>query len=346
MLGRNKIGRENHKGYNVLVFEKLVSHFAPHHHSGRLVHHRNTSYASLALILMLASLVLATFSYSAAAYDPAELPPPVQEDLDVHATVPGPLPKSAPTIQAPPNGQTVSAVPISVLGNCQKDTLVKLFKNDIFAGAVLCDGSGAYKLSIDLLIGGNTLTAQSFNALDKGGPVSGKVAVTYNLPEQTAGQAPGVLEPSKTPANQVLINTLNYHRGVRIGEELTWPLELVGGTPPYAVSVGWGDGKTDLISRGTGGRFDIRHRYAKPGNGYRGSHAIIVKATDTTGATGYIQLVIIVGGNADPLATASGVLNGKLGIAWPLIIILALVVISFFLGERREKFVLRQKGLI
>ncbi|HUC20946.1 MAG TPA: hypothetical protein VMR98_05665, partial [Candidatus Polarisedimenticolaceae bacterium] len=138
----------------------------------------------------------------------------------------------------------------------------------------------------------------------------------------------------------------NYHRGLRVGDELTWPIELIGGKPPYAVSVGWGDGKTDLISRGVDGRFDIKHTYEKPGLGYNGSQTIVVKASDAAGSTAYIQLVTIVSNGNQQLATASNLLTGRLGIAWPLLLIAMLVVVSFFLGERREKHVLHQRGLV
>ncbi len=285
-------------------------------------------------------------SFNAQAFEPSELPPPVEEDLDVHATVPGPAPKTAPTIQTPANGQAFTSVPVSVLGSCQKETLVKIFKNDIFAGAAFCEGNGSYKMSIDLLVGSNALTAQAFNALDKGGPSSNPVTVNYNLPGLTAAQAPGAFEPVKTPANQLLINTVNYHKGLRVGDVLGWPIELVGGKPPYAVSIGWGDGKTDLISRGLPGRFDIKHVYDKAGPGYQGSQTIVVKATDSEGSTAYIQLVTIVNNGNKQVAAASSLFSGKLGLAWPLVLLAVLVVVSFFLGERREKHILQQKGLI
>jgi hypothetical protein len=153
------------------VSGKFTQHFISRHHSGKLVHHRHTSYAGLLFIMMLASIVLMAFTLNAQAFDPDDLPPPVQDDVDVHATVTGPAPKTAPTIQTPTSGQTVSSVPISVSGGCPKDTLVKIFKNDIFAGAAFCDANGSYKMSIDLLIGPNALTAQAFNAVDKGGPI-------------------------------------------------------------------------------------------------------------------------------------------------------------------------------
>jgi hypothetical protein len=171
------------------------------------------------------------------------------------------------------------------------------------------------------------------------------VNITFNLPGQTAVQAPGAFEPVKTPANQLFINSVNYHRGVRVGDELVWPVEVVGGKPPFAVSIGWGDGKTDLISRGAPGSFPIKHVYEKAGAGYNGSQTIIVKATDSAGSVAYMQLVTIVS-NGKTLPTPSGVLTGKLGIAWPLLILAVLVVLSFFLGERREKHILMQRGAV
>lgn len=330
------------KHYNEYMKIQLL----PHHHTGKLSHHRHTSYATLFFLIMVCLAAVMTVTgraYSQSA--PFVIPGPEERQMSVGAVVEGKKPTDAPTIRVPSNGQTVTAIPITVQGGCPKDTLVKIFKNGVMTGAAICD-NGSYTLQADLLLGANSLYAQAFNTLDKYGPASEPIVVTYAASGQQVPLAPELFDPIKSPANQFILRSENFHKGVYTGEEITWPIEIIGGTPPYAVSIGWGDGKTDLLSRGVPGGFNVKHIYDKEGTGYRGSYPITVKATDAQGAAAYIQLVTLVNNGSLAALSAKEALAGKLAIAWPLLILLLLVILSFFLGERREKHILIKKGLL
>lgn len=293
-----------------------------------------------------AVLSLSIITIDAQAAPPYVIPPPSQGAFGVGATVNAPAPKEPPVIKTPTNGQTITTLPNTVQGTCPKGTLVKVYKNGALAGAAICDASASFSVPIDLFIGSNTLTAQAFNTVEKSSPPSAAVVVTY-APSgaPTFGIQPqGTYSPGLTAASQLFLKTDVYHRGAYPGEQVTFTIAITGGVPPYAVSVAWGDGKTDLISRGKDGPFELSHTYDKTGAGYRGSTPVVFKASDASGATAYMQVVAII--NNSGVLGASQAVGGNLGIAWPLLAIIIAILVSFFLGERREKKILHKRGLI
>ena len=123
----------------------------------------------------------------------------------------------------------------------------------------------------------------------------------------------------------------------------------MGGLAPYAVSVDWGDGTPpDLITRLAPGPFTVKHTYAKVGTGYLNTFPLIIRATDGAGHTAYLQLTTIVNPATGSSSSGSGsgknnsTLN-KLIVIWPIWIVLLLMIISFWLGERREKHIMEKR---
>src|SRR5690242_1358127 len=70
----------------------------------------------------------------------------------VEGTVPGPPPSHAATIDVPKDGQSFSNIPINVSGLCPINTLVEIYKNNVFSGSAECV-RGSYSLQIDLFDG-------------------------------------------------------------------------------------------------------------------------------------------------------------------------------------------------
>ncbi len=291
-------------------------------HTGRLRPHRETSYALLVFLTLVFGGALAAWSFQADAATSGSA------SYKVEAVVSGQPPSQPARITSPTTGQTFQVNPITVEGACPAKTLVKIYKNGILAGSTLCQASGRFTIPIDLLIGKNDLTAIAYNANDQPGPDSPPVTVTLNVP-------PGGIGFS----TELIIQSTSYYRGAQPGEELTWPVELVGGLGPYAVNFDWGDGTSDLITRTAPGPFTLKHTYKKVG-GYLGSYPLIIRATDTAGHTAYLQLTSIINqstGNAAAGAAATPSTLNRLMIIWPLWIVLLLMIVSFWLGERREK---------
>lgn len=315
---------------NILVM-LVFPRYSHHRHTGRIVHHRETSYALLTFLTMAVGVLLASFSWSTSA---AIGDTSGGGEYAVAAVVPGPRPAKPAIITSPANGQTFSTNPVTVEGTCPAKALVKIFTNKILVGSVICDAGGRFKVPVDLVIGKNDLTALPYNTLDQEGPESPTVTVTLNQP-------PGGLGFS----SEMHLQSVNFYRGSMPGQKVTWPIEIVGGQAPYAVSVDWGDGTSEVLTRLAPGPFTVEHTYQKVG-GYLGSFPLIIRAADAAGHTGYLQLTTIVNAakaGVTTSAAATAVSTVKWLVIWPLWVVLLLMIIAFWLGERREKKIMEQR---
>ncbi|HEX9679390.1 MAG TPA: PKD domain-containing protein [Candidatus Saccharimonadales bacterium] len=256
----------------------------------------------------------------------AQVTNPQTGSVGIEGTIPTDPPTVGATISFPTNGQTFRDIPIKVQGICPKDLLVKLFKNQVFAGAVPCSSQGTFELEIDLFSGKNELVAKVFDSLDQPGPDSNKVTVTYDDGPQDDGIAQ-------------LILTSNFAlRGANAGTPLTWPLAISGGVRPFAISVDWGDGETSQLALDLAGNFTVEHTYFEPG-----VYRMVVRATDGRGKTAFIQLVAVANGPSAQDANAAGTGESGSGLSQnlripllPIYVMFFFVISTFWLGRRYE----------
>jgi hypothetical protein len=312
----------------MLAFSSLLHHS----HTGKLKPHEHTSYAPLGILLAIVGVLLLTFTVNAAhPYDGPE-----SGSIGLTGVVPGKPPKTGATIEVPTNGQRFSATPITVSGKCPENTLVEIFKNDIFAGSTTCSSTGSYTLEIDLLNGQNSLIARVYDALNQPGPDSNIVTVFYDaLPVQF-----GPLPSFDFGGAQLLINTDAVIRGVFPNKEMSMRIDLIGGRPPYAVNVQWGDSTNKIIPRGDNIGFTVTHTYKKAG-----IYQIGIQASDADGRVAFLTIAAIVNGQPDVIvAAASNNTQNTLLMLWPLYTAILTAVISFWLGEKREKHILKVRG--
>lgn len=268
----------------------------------------------------------------------AQVQNPSGGNMGLQGTISSPPPTQGATITLPRDGQTFTAIPITVSGICPDGLLVKLFKNNVFAGSVQCQ-NGSYSIVVDLFSGQNELIARVYDALDQPGPDSNIVRVNF------IDNRPGA-------ASRVTLTSNFAKRGANPGEELVWPIILSGGIGPYAISIDWGDGTPpDLISQQYPGTFNIKHKYATPG-----VYNIVIKASDKDGGVAYLQLVGIANG---PLSQDTGNGSGSSGsvdengsgssspttkILWqPAALTIPFVISTFWLGKKYELRMLRRK---
>lgn len=261
----------------------------------------------------------------------AQSPNPQDGAIGVQGKLSSPPPTTGATIAVPTNGQGFSNLPITVSGICPNDLLVKIFKNNVFAGSVMCN-NGSYSIQIDLFNGQNELVARVYDALDQAGPDSNTVTVIYTDPRQGT-------------ASRVSLTSNFAKRGANPGQTLVWPIIVSGGEGPYAISVDWGDGKTpDLISQPFPGTMDIKHVYDSPG-----IYNIIIKATDKNGGIAFLQLVGVANGplsqdNGGEGDGGIGLTSPQTRILWqPAAIMIPLIISTFWLGKKYELQVLKKK---
>lgn len=335
-------------------------------HTGHITPHRTTSYPTLAMILLCVGVFLATWTKFVTA-DSFVYPDPASGSYDVHLKVPGPAPTIAATIDTPSGGASFTDIPITVKGSCPVSTYVTLYRNGAFSGVALCTAQGDYELQTGLFSGANQLQARVFSLTDVAGPMSNTVDVTYTppLPPETgsgsssSGSSSSKASSSSTargstsaPIPPLLFKTSFIYEGHYVGQSSRFELSVDGGNPPYAISVDWGDGTRGLISRSKAGVFTLEHTYKKAGD-YKGSYVVNLSASDADGNKTFLQLLSIVNnptgavpGTAKGPTTGFGAgtpayLNKLTGYIWPGYGIVVLMLVSFWLGERRELSVLR-----
>jgi len=285
----------------------------------------------MAFIAAVLFLVLGASGAYAQSADPEQ-----SGSVGLNGQISAPPPTQGATINAPNSGSlyTDQATTITVSGTCPDGLLVKMFKNNVFAGSAQCV-QGAYSIQIDLFAGQNELIARVFDDLDQPGPESNVVEVEYN--------------PGELAAPELVTLTSNFaKRGSFPGENLSWPISLSGGTGPYAISIDWGDGsELELFTETFPGNIDLNHVYVEPG-----VYSVIIKAVDANGAAAFLQLVGVANG---PLSqdvpeelteTASVTPLGASGVRivwWPVLLLVPFALSTFWLGKKHMYKVIRMK---
>lgn len=276
------------------------------------------------------ALVLLMPTTAHAQLTPIPPPDPKPGSFGIEATKRQPPPEVGARITVPANGASFSNSPITVSGICPDGLLVQIYNNKVMVGSVLCE-NGSFRLEVSLFAGTNELTALVFDDLEQSGPESNMVSVEYNDAQFSA-------------FGELITLTSSYgRRSVQAGSQLTWPLQLSGGTGPYAFSIDWGDDLTaELKSQSLAGLVNIAHVYKKAG-----IYKINVKVTDSNGVSAFLQVIAVSSGKAEP-ATSTGQGDAVVvtRVLWiPALLVIILLIPAFWLGRRSQLISLRNKML-
>ena len=279
-----------------------------------------------------ATIVAVFISSTTFAITPLETPAPKPGSFGIEATKKQPPPSRGATISTPGNGASFSNSPITVSGICPTGLLVQVYNNNVMVGATMCT-NGSFSVQVGLFPGVNELTVIVYDDLGQAGPISNTVQVTYTDTHLGAfGQ-------------QITLTSTYGRRSAATGSQLTWPLQLSGGTGPYAFSIDWGDGsKPELKSQALAGLVSIAHTYKKAG-----IYTVNITVTDTHGVTAFLQVVAVASGQVDEAATASTDNKESAArpqILWiPTIVALILLIPTYWLGKRSQLVIIRNKML-
>lgn len=277
---------------------------------------------------LLALFVSILMTHRVGAITQLPIPDPIPGSYGLAATKLQAPPAQGATISTPGNGSSFSTSPTTVNGICPTGLLVQVYDNSVMVGSVMCI-NGSFSMQVSLFAGLNEFTAIVYDELDQAGPVSNIATVNYT---NTQFSAFGAL---------ITLTSSYGRRAANAGNELTWPLQLSGGTGPYAFSIDWGDGSaTELKSQPLAGLVNIAHTFKKAG-----IYQINIKVTDVNGVSAFLQVVGLSNGKVDAAATAAaGPATTKTKILWiPAAIAVVLMFPAYWLGRRSQLVSLRNK---
>lgn len=254
------------------MHRKLQLHH--HKHSGKLIHHRHTSYWALVLLMFVSAASMMLLERAANA-----------DDMVVTATVPAPIPSGKPVILSPANNSTITDPgSVALSGTCPTITpaiIVAIYRNTELLGSGLCLGSGTFSVSVSLQAGTQILQARVVTITGQYGETSDDYTITYSppptvipvIPEEppTTPSTPDVVTPTTYPpftqpsiSDQSLPIVIHFEPPVltyRPNFPTALNATIAGGTGPYTVRINWGDGKSSLSSIDSNGNLRGSHTY-------------------------------------------------------------------------------------
>lgn len=290
--------------------------------------------AQWALPVVIGTCLLALFAYArpVGAINQLPIPEPIPGSYGLAATKTQDPPTQAPTITTPGNGASFATSPITVSGICQSDLLVQVYNNGVMVGSVMC-ANNSFSLQVSLFAGVNELTAIMYDSLEQPGPTSNLVTVNFTDTNFAAfGQ-------------QMTLTSQYGRRSAAAGSELSWPLQLTGGTGPYAFNIDWGDASnSELKSASVAGALTIAHNYKNAG-----IYQVNVRVTDVNGVSAFLQVIAVSNGKVNE---AAGAATGdvaptvKTEVMWaPAAVALGLLLPTFWVGRKSQLVSLHNKML-
>jgi len=334
-----------------LRYFRLVNH----KHTGKLIHVKHTSHVALVGIL----IVVGFFMYISNGVTYAVTS---EVSVTVGVVVNGPPPEVGATITSPVDGDKfVDKERLVVTGTCQPSTFVVIQDNGQLAGSTVCTEAGIYNLTIQIQLGKNILSALNYDNINQAGPDTPSVTITVHKSKPGKPVVPTTLinsidqpilpvNPSIIPGVASVISSCEDYRAgslssggdVRIavvciprlfGSNIQQVLGILvwGGTPPYAISINWGNGiENTLLSITEPGYYKSNFSYAFPGI-YRVDFLI----KDKSGESAVVQSSVQVNGK---VATPAGNTSNTDGIEWlktpvPLYVIAVAITLGFWGGD-------------
>jgi len=291
-----------------VLHQKL--HLQHHRHTGKVLHHKHTSYRSLAVIFTLAGLSMLTLSQLAnAAADSL---------FNITGTLATPVPSVAAVIAAPSNGASLTASPTSVAGSCpvvSPQVIVGVDVDGTRAGSSICDDNNDFAVPVTLSPGPHNLIARTYTITGGNGPDSGPLPITYSPTKPLALSRRSVITlasavkatPKPTTASSAPVITATADAPfsyLGASKAITWSGNISGGSAPYHVLADWGDGSQDDFSV-PAGRQALAHSYPTVQ-----SHNLTLYIMDATGDSLTKQFAVAaystLAGHSSPLASTTG----------------------------------------
>ncbi len=320
------------------------------HSQLRPLHHRLVLHPVSLLLFLCTGVLLAGLTWHSSA-----------DSYTVNAQVLAPPLSQPAVITQLANQSHFTSRPIVVNGTCPEKSYVQLSRNGILAGTAICGpGVTPFQIQVDLGLGSNVLTVQDYNVTGQAGPSSTSITVYYANPAQPASPTTpsspagsGPVSPAHliNPSMAPFFITATYHYQPHfIYQPFNLMVALNGGTPPYALTIAWGDGSHSTIVRSNQAEFSAPHTYNSVEHNQQ-TNLVKLEAVDNSGTTAYLEVAELVCRHT--CAAAPGVTDTSnslitcakqwVWLIWPPDLVVLVMVLSFWLGERQEDYNLLHK---
>jgi len=305
---------------------KTILKLHPHRHTGKLLHHRHTSYRALFLLLALTGAVLLTPVDMARA-----------DSYLVSAVVPAPLPDDPAVITSPRDGSVVNQPNIIVKGNCpviDPPIIVVLYDGSVIVGSQYCGGDGSFSIPISLTVGSHSIVPHITNFTGQSGPTGNPVLITFDPPAITTSTttvmvSPGGGQKQTSPPLEILTDSPYVLYGPK--KDAVWSGTVRGGTPPYGITLDWGDGAIENHHNISSGPISLRHHYSRAK-----LYELHIELRDTQGHVRGLSIVALspaIYNNSGPTIVGSTNLSRN----WTLYTLYTLTVVALTLFWHRER---------
>ncbi len=216
-----------------------------HRHTGRVLHHRHTSYRGLAVIFAVTAAAMAAITMAGRAA--------AGSLVSVGGIVAVPAPAAGAVISSPTDGAVLDSASTLVVGSCppaSPQLTIAVMLDGSLAGSTVCDSANDFALPVKLAAGPHSLVAQTYTVTGNQAPDSMVANVTYQ-PKQTstAATASG---PTIKPTEPFTL--------LQPDRTAVWSGTITGDTGPYNVIIDWGDGQRTNQTAAVGDQ-EFSHQY-------------------------------------------------------------------------------------
>ena len=287
-------------------------------------------------------------------YDPP-VPPPAPGPVPTPTPAPSPSPAPAPAapielrvadVDTNMDYKTINGVPLTTqnptfFGTAPPFSKIKI---EIHSDPVFCytttTSTGYWKCRVATKLppGIHTVAVSAITVEGK----NLRIPIFKILVIEDPQPAPIIAAP--TPL-AIVLPTYSY-QVYSVGQAVPLNFNITGGSAPYTITVDWRDGRRTTIVQQTSGPVSLSHRYAA-GNRELMSYEALIRLTDANGNSVVSQIPILVRGYVVPaLGTTQKPpstfqqfitnMHNWLWLLWPGYLVVALMLFSFYLGERRE----------
>ena len=246
-------------------------------------------------------------------------------DINVSAKVAAPIPTDPAVITNPHDGDHTTDPTITISGSCPADTYVTVYVGDRVAGTSICNG-GEFSVQVTLSPGANIIKAQVYNKPDDAGPSSSAITVYYDVPAAHTPQ-PGQSGSAPTPAaggGGLTLDIPYAFTAKNTHDVWEWNITIGGGVLPYTLTINWGDGVIERITRDDSSPFTRSHAYDR-----QGTYQPLFSVRDSANNGASVQLAAEVRERPTPLVQ---LLNSVFGEINPGLVGAAYVIIFGFIG--------------